>query len=296
VIARLLGLALLASTGPVPLEPAPLTLTLRPTQARLGEWIEADVSGPLPGSSIDVGPRFGDEVGGLEVLESSPRPAPAGVLRWHLRLVAFEPGRHVVPPLAFWCRRAAAGEEEVSTAPVEVEILPPGLPPGAELRPSKRPLALPLTSLERWAMLLVAGGAIVPAGLALRRRRRSPAKAAPAGPPPRERALRELRNLEREIPVPPARVAALYARVLEILRGFLVDADGLPAFHMTSGQIQDAAGARVVPAVRDALAEALVAADAARFGGRLPDGATQARDLEAARRAVGSWRAPGAVD
>jgi hypothetical protein len=288
--APLLILALAgAGSSEAPAGQAPLSLTLRPAAARVGEWIEVEVAGRLPPGTTRVEPLLPDALGGLEVLESGHLAAPDGTLRWRLRLVAFDPGRRIVPPLVFRCWRGAA-TEDLSTARTDVEILDLTLAPGAELRSSRPPVALPLTSGERLAALAAAGALL----LGLRRLRRrvrgpSPLEGVPV-PPPRERALSALRALEREIPVPPPSTGEFYGRLVEVMRGFLTAAEGVAAFHMTSRQILESTGSRA-PSARRALGEVLSAADEVRFGGGLPEGTAQIRHLEAAKDTVGSWSA-----
>lgn len=286
---------LLAPAGPQ--DPGPptrglaLSMTLRPAEARLGEWVEAEVSGRLPSGAHLVEPGFQGAAGGFEILESGPLPAPEGTFRWRLRLVAFEPGPLVVPPLKFRVRGEGGAAAELSTAAVEVVVQQPGLAPAAELRPSRPPVGLPLTGLERLAVVLGIGIAVLALGLAARRRRRPTPQLVTPSPPPRERALGDLRELEREIPVPAPRAAEFYGRLVEVMRGFLAAAEGLAAFHMTSGQILDSVGSCAQPTVRRTLAELLGAADEVRFGGGLPDGPAQAGHIATAKDTVGSWRA-----
>jgi hypothetical protein len=285
---------LLAQAAPVaPESPSPesaLSLTLRPTPARLGEWIEAEVTGRLPPGARLVEPTF-HGAGRLEILESAPLPASEGWFRWRLRLVGFESGRQLVPPLSFRCRGDGVADVELLTSTVELEVQDPSLPKDAELRPLRPPVALPLTRLERLAAVIGAGLVILASSVALRWLRRPKPQAAEVAPPPRERALGDLRDLEREIPVPAPRAAEFYGRVMEVMRGFLSAAEGLEAFHMTSGQILDSAGSRAQPGARRALADVLGAADEVRFGGGLPDGGAQAGHIASAKDAVGSWSA-----
>jgi hypothetical protein len=286
----LLSAASAASAGVPPVAGPALSVRL-PPRARLGEWIEVEVTGRLPPDTREVGPRFGHELAGLEVLESGPAPATDGFFRWRLRLVGFQPGPHRIPPLTFWSRGEAAGEIELATAALEVEIEQPALAPETDLRPSRPPASLPLTLQGCLALGLLSGAAVaLAAGLVVQRRHRASSPAVPPGPPPRERALGELNGLEREIPVPGPRAPEFYGRLVDVLRGFLAGAEGLTAFHMTSGQILEAAGALAAPGARRALAGVLLAADEVKFGGGLPDGMTQVRHVAAARNAVDDWK------
>jgi len=264
-----------------------------PAGAVVGQWIEAEVTGLLPPGARFVEPRFPAKLGELELLESSPAPGPDGFLRWRLRLVAFEAGDYGIPPLVFLCRDEANHETELRTPPQAIVVRWPVPPAGAELRPSRPPVPLPLTAREKLALALAAAALLVVPAVLLLRRSRSQPKRQPQTPvpPPRDRALGDLRELEREIPVPPARLQEFYARVVDVVRRFLVAAEGLAAFHMTSGQILDDAGAHALPIARQALGEVLHAADEVKFGGSVVDDAAQARHITAAKDAVGTWRA-----
>ena len=226
--------------------------------------------------------------------------SPDGTWRGKLYVAFYRPGSQVLPPFRLPFRRGAAmlGGGVVSE-PGRVEIVPtlgggsPSLRDIKEIEPPRRPPWLALA-----AVLAVAAAG---SGAVWWVRRRAPP--APAGqavlapaprPDPYRRALARLAELEDGS---GGAVDRHYEAVLDVLRDYLGEAQGLPARCRTSAELLGAlplalAGNGLTGRVRTLLGEA----DLVKFAGVRPGQAAAARFLAEARAVLDEWhRSSGAA-
>ena len=195
------------------------------------------------------------------------------------------------------------------TAPATVEIVPvlaagnPTLRDIREPEPPRGPGPLALTALG-------AAGAVVLAGLLLRRRPRpgpAVATAMPAAEPsaprgPWEEALARLERIAGERPEGREAVAAWYASVTDVLREYLEEAEGLPARERTSSELLWALPPRLAEGgLRRRLQETLWRADLVKFARARPGPDDAADYLDGVRELLTRWHqaepsAVGATD
>jgi hypothetical protein len=216
-------------------------------------------------------------------------------------IALYRPGVRELPTFGVpWVQVVTGHRGLVTTAPATVEIVPvlaagnPTLRDIREPEPPRGPAPLLLAALG-------AAGAAALAGLLLRRRPRARATTAtaPAAEPavasgPWETALGRLERLEAERPEGRESVAAWYAAVADVLRGYLEEAEGLPARERTSSELLWALPPRLGESgLRRRLQETLWQADLAKFARALPGTDDAAAYLADARELLTRWHQAG---
>ena len=216
-------------------------------------------------------------------------------------IALYRPGVRDLPAFGVpWVQVVTGHRGLVTTAPATVEIVPvlaagnPTLRDIREPEPPRGPAPLLLAALG-------AAGAAALAGLLLRRRPRARATTATAPAPapavasgPWETALGRLERLEAERPEGRESVAAWYAAVADVLRGYLEQAEGLPARERTSSELLWALPPRLGESgLRRRLQETLWQADLAKFARAQPGTDDAAAYLVDARELLTRWHQAG---
>ncbi len=215
------------------------TLVVRPTEATVGDRIEAALTVELPAGTVLQPPDLGSTLGPFEIVAGSwGAPVEEGGRRrttWGGTLVKFETGVFEIPSLSI-AVPGAQGGAVLHTEPVSVtlkSVLPPESTPTtgeepdladlkapASVKPNFRPLRLALAAL---ALLLVASA------IAWWLHRRFAARLAAAAVPqdpfhrvaPHEWAYGELQLLlERRLPE-QGEVVLFFAEISRILKRYL---------------------------------------------------------------------------
>jgi hypothetical protein len=208
-----------------------------------------------------------------------------------------------------WVQVVTGHRGIVRTAPATVEIVPVLAAGNPTLRDIREP-ELPRGPGPLALTALGAAGAIVLAGLVLRRRPRprpptpaampAPEPAAPRGP--WEEAVSRLERIAAERPEGREAVAAWYASVTDVLREYLEEAEGLPARERTSSELLWALPPRLGEGgLRRRLQETLWRADLVKFARARPGSDDAAAYLADARELLTRWHqaepaAVGATD
>jgi len=231
--------------------------------------------------------------------------APDRIFHGHARLAFFRSGRQPVPVFGLPFMRAVKGVQRATlmsdSAFVDVvALLPAGNPPLKDIKGLERrarPSLIPY--LAGFALLL---GLL--ATYVLRRRSRSassPAAAVASSPEPLatpyERALEDLRRIERENWPARGQVTRHYAAATDALRDYLERAELVPARERTSAEVLWSLPPHLAEnEMREKLRDILDEADLVKFARVCPDPASAGRFLERCRELLNAWhRTPAAA-
>jgi hypothetical protein len=226
-------------------------------------WYTLSVEG---GPSLEVEPpQLEDTAGAWAAHRSAAWALDDGRVTWteEIDLEQVKPGLMPLPDVKLRFREGPSGTfQEVEWQDVlkDVRELPgPTLPPGPATGPG----------LARWVVPLV-GLAVVLSVVAvalLRRRRGEPPL------PPDLRALRELDRLEQSAGTSGHEWDRMFAALSDVLRRYLVERFGLPAFQQTTAEFLRAVDqAPPLVAEKDNLRAVLELCDLAKFAGVRGDG------------------------
>jgi len=226
--------------------PTLTSVTLTPDTATIGDRLTLTIDVDHADGFAARGPGFGESYGPFELLEiMEPQREPNGALvrtTLSYTLTTFRTGTVELPPLPIeWS--GASGSGTLFTPEQRVTVRSVLLPGEAELRPLKPQLdiAPPAPSAIWPAGFVAIFAALTVAGYWLMRRavqERPPARPGPAARPslPHERARAALDQLATRGPEedPKERYAALAV----ILRRYLSERFGFPAYAMTRRELQ----------------------------------------------------------
>ncbi len=219
---------------------------------------------------------------------------PDRIYHGRARLAFYRPGRQPVPILGLPFMRSGKGLGTVVSDSASVEIVPvlaagsPSLRDIKDLEPAPRSILLPL---------VLALAALLAAWLFVRRRRAPEPAAAtleaepPAPPPdPFEIALARLAGVEQERWPARGEVARHYEAVADTLRGYLQEAERLPARERTTSELLWALPPRLGESgLRRRAQTVLGEADLVKFARRRPDPATASVYLREAQQLLERW-------
>jgi hypothetical protein len=296
-----LGWILILVFGAAPLlaQPSPgVEVALNPTQARVGDRVEAVLTLTVERSQLAAEPRFpvwSGRWGEAEVLEEGPAGkisdgGGTAVYRQRLVLAAFRPGKVALLPaeVAVPLRdrtvkaRTPAGLELdiVSVLPKEVE--------NPEAKPPAPPRQLPVGERFWWTLAALLAACLL-VGWLLWRQRRAAAGAAAAAPalPPFEELRSELDRVGAE----PSVIMA-HTRLSFALRRYLGRVLPFPAVESTTSEIQRQLLSRRMPGpLARQTVELLRACDMVKFA-RQEVGAERTRErVDTALRVAGEYEA-----
>jgi hypothetical protein len=237
---------------------------------------------------------------GIDLLSlDSMRPVANRRLEARARLAFYRPGPQTIPPFAIDFRRGAVIlHGTMRTEPVTIEIAPVlEAGSGQRLRDIKESLTPPGPDPR---LAAVAAALVAAAWLWHRARARSlapaPALALAPSPPPAApdayaAALARLREIEAEGWAARGDVARHYDAVADALRGYLAEAEHLPARQRTTRELLWALPSHLeAPGLRGSCEAVFDEADLVKFARRRPDAGTGAAFLTRARALLTGWR------
>jgi hypothetical protein len=305
-------------------------VAVRPTIALLTLVIAQPASAQLPGQSFQVTPETANATVGDTVairfrvtlhqrdllLDTVPQPMdalPPGVrvlsvdqltraadrvFHGRARVAFYRPGRRPVPVFALPFMRIVEGIPRATlssdTAFVEISaVLPAGDPPLKdikELEPSPGPRLAPLIM----GLVLAVAAALY---RLRRQRRRPPSMPLQPEPPaqpvvrhPYEIALERLHRVEQKDWPSRGQVARHYEAVVDVLRVYLEDAEGVGARERTSSELLWALPPHLTAGgLRARCHEVLADADLVKFAEVRPSEASAADFLTRSRRLLETW-------
>jgi hypothetical protein len=225
---------------------------------------------------------------------------PDRIFHGTARLAFYRTGRRAIPVFGVPFMRAVKGVQRATLASdsafVEiVPLLPAGNPSLKDIRELE-----PAARRDPRAILLIAIAALAIGALVRWRRKRTVAPIATAAPPPfppvpepvtpYQQALAELDRIEHAGWPARGETARHYEAVVDVLRDYLENAEGLPARERTSAELLWA----LPPALsrsdgRAALADILEEADLVKFAEYRPIPAAAAHHLERSRALLRHW-------
>jgi MYXO-CTERM domain-containing protein len=237
---------------------------------------------------------------GIRLLSTdSMRPIANRRLEARVRLAFYRPGPQTIPPFAIDFRRGAVIlHGTMRTEPVAIEIAPVlEAGNGQRLRDIKESLTPPGPDPR----LAAVGAALVAAAWLWRRRRgrsRPPApalilvpSARPETPDAYAAALARLREIESEGWAARGDVARHYEAVADALRGYLAEAERLPARQRTTRELLWTLPRHLeAPGLRGSCEAVFDEADLVKFARRRPDAGTGEAFLARARALLTGWR------
>jgi hypothetical protein len=226
--------------------------------------------------------------------------APDRIFHGKAKLAFYRPGRLPVPVFMLPFMRAVKGVQRGTLASdsafVDIDsLLPAGNPSPKDIR------EMVLYDRPNLGLLVAAGiiALLLIGGYAIRRRRRIPPVApAPAPqalepvPTPYAEALAQLERIERERWPTRREVARHYEEIVNVLRGYLEGAEGVPARERTTEELLWALPPHLSDeGYRETLRELLDEADLVKFARLLPH--TKAADvfLKRSRSLLRDWHA-----
>jgi hypothetical protein len=237
---------------------------------------------------------------GIRLLNmDSMRPIANRLLEARVRLAFYRPGPQTIPSFAIDFRRGAVIlHGTMRTEPVAIEVAPVlEAGNGQRLRDIKESLAPPGPDPR----LAAVGAALLAAAwLWLRRRGRSrtPTPALVLGPSVRPvapdayaAAIARLREIESEGWASRGDIARHYEAVADALRGYLAEAERLPARQRTTRELLWTLPRHLeAPGLRGSCEAVFDEADLVKFARRRPDAGTGEAFLVRARALLTGWR------
>ena len=273
--------------------------TLTPSTATVGDRLALTMVVEHAADTTVQGPGFAGDFGGLEVVDVAlPRVSETGDRRrttLAYTLTSFRTGDIVVPPVTL-SLQGPAGADTLKTNQLSVSIKSVLAPDDTTLRPLKSQLDLGDEAPSPFvpAFVVAVFAALTVAGYALFRRaallRPTPAPAAPAPPPPEMTAAEKARIQLDAIAAGGLATAdppEYYARIAAIVRWYVSERFGYPAYAMTRRELDH--HMRSTEADRWAgrvTGNLLEQCDAAQFAGFIPAIERRDADLTAAYEIV----------
>lgn len=272
-------------------EPAVVSVSAEPARATVGDRITLTVVVEHAAATVVEAPN--PSFGPLELVATRepavvPRDGGRAATTLQFEVAAFETGTLETPPLEL--RYAGPGESgELATRGVTVTIEPVTAPEDVTLQPLKPqleipdpppPPVVPAAVVAATVLFTLAGYWLVRQAIATRPPPAMPPN--PAGQPPDAVARRRL-NALADSGLADRDPREYYARLAVIVRRYLSDRYGFPAYAMTRSEIEGgmaAAGVDRWPA--HLTANLIEQADAAQFAGFEPAPQRRAADLDAA--------------
>jgi hypothetical protein len=265
--------------------------SLTPATATVGDRLTLRIGVDHPDGVTIEGPRFGDDFGGLEIVEA-PAPSRSDThTTITFTLTSFETGAITLPPLEVRYR-GPGGAGSLMTGPRTVQVrsvLSPGddalrpLKPQLSLSDGAPPAVVPVLFGATFIVLTLFGYWLIRRAIDAR-----PAEPAPFEPAltPADRARQALDALvasgaaERD-------VRAHYARLAEIVRVYLSERFGFPGYAMTRREMERGmARAGIDRFAGRVTANLLEQCDAVQFAGFRPPPERIDADLTAAYEIV----------
>lgn len=243
---------------------------------------------------VAIVPDWPAALGSFEILGVNAQPSVVRdgqrVVTWDLQLMTFASGALTIPPVDVV---AETGRDRVrrvvSSQPVAVTVRPGvAITPTDQLRVPLRSLTLPWTLLDAaLAVTIIALLTLVWRHVLSTHQGRSSFGASPLQPaqdaPPAGRRWPTVAELEAALPRTPEGVPPFYDLAVEVTRGAITGATGLPADRMSSREL--IAALRDVPGrAPDEVARLLDSIDRVRFGRHMPPLAEPARILAAVKQ------------
>jgi hypothetical protein len=263
--------------------PVKLLVRVSPSEPRLSDLVEMDVTvESRPGIDIKP-PAFGQAVGDFLIRDYTERPPEAGAAgtrRFHYRLEPAHAGKHLIHSVSieFLDKRPdSEGHGEptlIETDPLEVNVtseLGTGAPSLANLEPMLPPRAVPGVLGAGWLIAAaIAGILAMLVALALFGRRKRPVKTRQQTP--EEIAHAALAQLLAEDLPGRGLIKGFYLRLTGIVRQYVEDTTGLRAPEQTTEEFLRDMRSRAVfaPERSVRLAEFLEAADLIKYAGQEP--------------------------
>ena len=216
--------------------------SLTPETATVGDRLTLRIEVDHPDGVTVEGPRFGDDFGGLEIVEAPPPSRSDTHTTITFTMTSFETGAITLPPLEVRYR-GPDGAGSLMTEPRTVQVrsvLSPGddalrpLKPQLSLSDGAPPAVVPVLFGATFIVLTLFGYWLIRRAIDAR-----PVEPAPVEPAmtPAERARQALDALvasgaaERD-------VRAHYARVAEIVRAYLSERFGFAGYAMTRREME----------------------------------------------------------
>jgi len=263
------------------------------THYRIGEWIDVNIEVEMaPGDRV-TSPEAGDSLGSFEILGTgTTEPEIEGQKKrqsFLLRLITFESGETVIPPLEFNVTSDVdSSVHRISTNPIPVIIATVELEAEAELKDIKPPLTAPWTFEDAvpWLILLAIAAILAAAYWYYSRlKKRKQALPETTGPPlpAHELALMALRQLEDKRLWQQGRVKEFYSEVTEIIRRFFEGRFHIIALELTSDEILSQL--KNIPSAEPILrmvSSLLLTADLVKFAKYQPSMAEHEEELQTA--------------
>lgn len=221
------------------------------------------------------------------------------VYQGRARLAFYRPGRRAVPVFGLPYMRVVEGIPRATlssdSAFVEIgPVLPAGDPPLKDIKETEPSPGLRLVPLV--AVLLLAAAVFLYRRAHARRRRPLPLVLKPADPippparTPYETAVERLNRVEREGWAARGDVARHYEAVVDVLRQYLEEAEGVAASERTSSELLWALPPHLtIGGLRNRCHDVLGDADLVKFAEVRPSEAGAADFLTEARRLLQSW-------
>jgi hypothetical protein len=210
---------------------------------KIGEWIIVRVSATLPKGLASVSPSVKDSIGPFEILKINEADRAKQGREWTFRLITFDSGNVVIPPLPFSYTVTGDSIPRVAmTNPIPVSIHGVTIDPQGDIKDIKPPLNAPWKFediLPYLVTLVVLAGAFLGYWYYRKKKRQREEMFVPARPsiPPARAALRALRELEEKKLWQRGKIKEYYSEVTEIIRRFLEDQYGILALESTSDEI-----------------------------------------------------------
>jgi hypothetical protein len=270
-------------------EPRIIETSLTPAEVTVGDRLTLRIVVEHADGVTIEGPRFGENFGGLEIVEAPPPQRGATRTTIEYTLAAFAIGDAALPALEVrW--RGEGGAGSLTTEPQSVtvrSVLSPGddalrpLKPQLSLADDAPPAIVPLAFVMVFVLLTILGYWLLRRAVASR-----PVEPAPVDVP--------LTAAERARAALDALAAAgeldardHYARLAEVVRGYLSERFGFPGYAMTRREMERGmARAGIDRFVARVTTNLLEQCDAVQFAGFRPPGERVDADLTAAYEVV----------
>jgi len=294
MVRLLSGIALLVTTAfSLQAQEPGVRASVDSTHYRIGEWIDVSIEVEMaPGDRV-TSPEAGDSLGSFEILGTgTTEPESEGQKKrqsFLVRLITFEPGETVIPPLEFSVTSDAdSSVHRISTNPIPVTIATVELEAEAELKDIKPPLTAPwaFEDAVAWLILLAIMAILVAAYWYYSRLKKHKQELPETTGPPlpdHQLALMALRQLEDKRLWQQGRVKEFYSEVTEITRRFFEGRFRIIALESTSdeilSQLKNVSSAGPILKMVGAL---LLTADLVKFAKYQPSMAEHEEELQTA--------------
>jgi hypothetical protein len=266
--------------------PVKMTVRINPSEPRLSDLVDMEVTVTAPREVEIKPPTFGDAVGDFLVLnyrDRSPEVASdsdSQTRQFQYQLEPVSSGTHLIRSVAIeFTDNRESSEAKGKTAfiesePIELQVstqLGDQTPDLANLEPMVDPVAIE-SPMKIWSILGALSTALIAAIAWIRRRRARQVETQVPQPTPEEIAQNALSQLLAEDLPGKGLFKDFYVRLTGIVRGYIEDTTGIKAPEQTTEEFLREIRSKPIFSVERSmrLAEFLEAADQVKYAGQQP--------------------------